>query len=101
MLSSEVPHAQREERQKADVIFEIILCDEISNISQQENCFLPEPGLRPSPPSLWCSSEGSGVIGGSGKCRWLQGLCRASQVRLNEFRAWLICSSKGQHMEEG
>lgn len=34
-LCSPVPHAQREGRQKADVIFEIILHDEISNISQQ------------------------------------------------------------------
>lgn len=34
-VCSEALHAQKEGRQKVDVIFEIILCDEISNISQQ------------------------------------------------------------------
>lgn len=74
MLCSQVPHAQREERQKADVIFEIILYDEISNISQQGELLSGEPRFRPSPPrACVCSRECSELIGTSGKRLWLLG----------------------------
>lgn len=103
LLCSQVPHAQREERQKADVIFEIILCDEISNISQQGDCFLVSHGsgqAHPEPVPAAVNAQGAHIsstlaLGNASGYRG-PGLSRVSQVRLNKFKTWLICSSKGQ-----
>lgn len=76
-VCSRVPHAQREERQKADVIFEIILCDEISSISQQggllsgraQRCVCSSGWMLRGDRHLWETPPGAAALGSVGPAR--------------------------------